>query len=68
MQGSRVQITKGEFQSLCDLNDAGTFLAKCGQWHKMDKKFVDIQNGVLDLFDEIRDAKCCAMKIKEPRL
>ena len=34
----------------------------------MDKKFVDIQNGGLDLFDEIRDAECCAMKIKEPRL
>ena len=68
VQGSRVPITKGEFQSLCDQNDAGTFLAKCGPWHKMDKKLVDIQNGGPDLMDEIMDAKCCAMKIKEPWL
>ena len=43
-------------------------MAQCGPWHKIDKKFVEIQNGGLDLFDEIRDAKCCAIKIKEPRL
>ena len=32
------------------------------------KKLVDIQNGGPDLIDETRDAKCCAMKIKEPWL
>ena len=68
MQGRRVPTTKGEFQSLCDLNEAATFFAKCGPWHKMDKKLVDIQNGGPDLMDEIMDAKCCAMKIKEPWL
>ena len=68
VQGRRVPTTKGEFQSLCDLHDEGTFMAQCGPWHKMDKKLVDIQNGGLDLMDEIRDSKCCAMKIKEPWL
>ena len=57
MQGMRVPITKGEFQSLNDLHDEGTFMAQCGQWHKMENKLVDIQNGGLDLFDEISAAK-----------
>ena len=61
-------MTEGEFQSLCDLHDEGTFMAQCGLWHKMDKKLVDIRNGGPDLIDEIGDAKCCAMKIKEPLL
>ena len=68
VQGRRVPITKGEFQSLCDLLDEGTFMTPCERYHKMDKKLVDIQNGGLDLMDEIRDSKCCAMKIKEPWL
>ena len=43
-------------------------VAQCGLWHKMEKKLVDIRNGDPDLIDEISDAKCCAMKIKEPLL
>ena len=57
VQGRRVPTTKGEFQSLCDLNEAGTFFARCERWHKMDKKLVDVQNGGPDLVDEIRDSK-----------
>ena len=62
VQGRRVPTTKGEFQSLWDLNEAGK------ESHKIDKKLVDIQHGGPDLIDEIRDAKCCAMKMKEPWL
>ena len=64
MQGRRVPTTKGEFQSLCDLHDAGTFLPQCERQPKMDKKLVDIQSGGPDLIDEISEAKCCKLKIK----
>ena len=62
MKGRRVPTTKGEFQSLWNLNEAGK------ESHKTDKKLVDIQHGGPDLIDEIRNAKCCAMKMKEPWL
>ena len=55
--GTRVPITKSEFQSLCDLHDEGTFMAQCGRVHKMEKNLVDVQNGGPDLFDEINEAK-----------
>ena len=42
VQGRRVPTTKGKFQSLCDLNEAATFFAQCEQYHKMDKKLVNI--------------------------
>ena len=51
MQGRRVPITKGEFQSLCDLLDEGTFMTPCGLWPKMDKKLIHIQNGGPDLIE-----------------
>ena len=57
VQGMRVPITESGFQSLCDFHDEGTFMARCGLWHKMDKKLVDILNGGPDLLDEISDAK-----------
>ena len=49
-------ITWSKFQSLCNLHDEGTFMAKCGQWLKTEKTLVEIQNGGPDLFDEISEA------------
>ena len=49
-------ITNREFQSLCDLQEEGNFMAQCGLWKTMGKKLVDIQNGGPDLFDEVRGA------------
>ena len=57
VQGMRVPITNGDFQSLCDFHDGGTFMVRCGLWPKMDKKLVHIRNGDPDLIDEISDAK-----------
>ena len=56
MQGRRVLSTKSEFQSLCDSHDEGTFIAHCGQWLKMGKKLVEIQNGWPDLSDDRSEA------------
>ena len=56
-KGGPVPCTKSEFQSLCDLDDEGTFMAQCGRWHKTEKKLVDTQKGGLDLFVEISEAK-----------
>ena len=42
MQGRRVPITKSEFQCLCKLHDEGTFMARCGQCHNMEKKLAEI--------------------------
>ena len=56
MQGRRERITWGEFQSLYDLHDEGTFMAKGGLWHKMENDLVDIQNEGLDLIDEMSEA------------
>ena len=64
---------KGEFQSLCDLHDDGTFMAQCGLWRKMENKLVDIQIWVPDLFDEISESKmlhsednrACALRGRE---
>ena len=39
------------------MHDEGTFMAQCGQWHKMDKKLVEIQNGGPDLFDDKSKAR-----------
>ena len=57
VHGTRVPITKSEYQSLCDLHDEGTFMATFGLWHKTEKKWVKFQNGGPDLFDETCDAK-----------
>ena len=57
VHGTRVPITKSEYQSLCDLHDEGTFMATFGLWHKTEKKWVNFQNGGPDLFDETCDAK-----------
>ena len=41
--GGEFRSEKSEFQSLCDLHVEGAFMAQCGQWHKMEKKLVEIQ-------------------------
>ena len=55
--GSRVSITKKEFESRSEVYEEGTVMAQCGLWHRMEKKIIAVQNGEQKEHDEINDTK-----------